>query len=185
MSCTSSSERWSRAGAVQVSVRPERPSDHAAARRIHRLAFAPSPGEADLVDALRASGAHVAALCLVAEAGDEPVGHIVFSRARLASGHDVLALAPMAVLPGFQGRGAGAALIREGLRRAAETDFALVVVLGHASYYPRFGFEPARRYGVVAPWNVPQEAWLVHRLPGYEPSAGGRVSYPAAFGAVA
>jgi putative acetyltransferase len=64
------------------------------------------------------------------------VGHIAFSQAHLDSDIPVLALAPMAVHPGWQGRGAGSALVREGLRRAAETDSALVVVVGHANLLP-------------------------------------------------
>src|SRR5688500_19241208 len=83
------------------------------------------------------------------------VGHIAFSRARLAFGPQVLALAPMAVLPEHQRQGAGSALISDALRRAAETHFPLVVVVGHAEYYPRFGFEPAGALGITAPFEVP------------------------------
>jgi predicted N-acetyltransferase YhbS len=59
-----------------------------------------------------------------------------------------------------------------------------VAVLGHPAYYPRFGFEPADRFGVLAPWDVPSEAWMVHPLPAYHPDARGLVTYPAAFGSV-
>jgi putative acetyltransferase len=165
-------------------VRPERAEDYDAVRRVHRGAFGPDAAEADLVEALRASGEHVADLCLVALAGDEVVGHLCFSRARLGSGDDVLALAPLAVLPDWQRRGVGSRLIEEGLRRAAETDLPLVVVLGHPEYYPRFGFERAETYGVTAPWDVPADAWMVLRLPAYRPDARGPVTYPAAFDAV-
>ena len=40
------------------------------------------------------------------------------------------------------------ALVSEGLRHAAQTDFPLVVVVGLPEYYPRFGFEPAGAMGV-------------------------------------
>jgi putative acetyltransferase len=112
-------------------------------------------------------------------------GHLFFSRARLASGDEVLALAPMAVAPERQRRGIGSRLIEDGLRRAADTAFPLVVVLGHADYYPRFGFEPADAYGVRAPWDVPADAWMALPLPAYRPEARGLVSYAAAFDAVA
>jgi putative acetyltransferase len=36
-----------------------------------------------------------------------------------------------------------------------------VIVLGHADYYPRFGFEPASRYGVRSEWEVPDEAFMI------------------------
>jgi putative acetyltransferase len=164
-----------------VDVRPEAPTDFGDVRGVHERAFAPSHEEADLVDALRASRVSVPELCLVAVRAGVVVGHIAFSRAGLDSGHPVLALAPMGVLPAHQRQGVGSALVSEGLRRAAETDFALVVVVGHPEYYPRFGFEPADALGVVAPFAVPAGAWMVHRLPAYRPDARGTVAYPEAF----
>jgi putative acetyltransferase len=140
--------------------------------------------EAQLVEELRNSGAHVPELCLVAIHDDAVVGHIAFSRARLADGPEVLALAPMGVLPEHQLHGAGSALVSDGLRRAAETHFPLVVVLGHADYYPRFGFESAEALGIEAPFDVPPEAWMAYRLPAYTPEARGALVYPAAFGRV-
>ena len=140
--------------------------------------------EARLVDALRDSEDHVPELCLVAMLDGSVVGHIAFSRARLAGGPQVLALAPMAVLPRHQRHGAGSALVTEALRRAAETHFPLVVVVGHADYYPRFGFEPAGELGIRAPFEVPSEAWMAYRLPAYTPEARGTVVYPDAFAAV-
>ena len=81
-----------------VAIRAERPENHAAIRRVHELAFGQAD-EADLVEALRAAGDHVPRLCLVAVDGDDVVGHIFFSEARLGTGVPVLALAPMGVLP--------------------------------------------------------------------------------------
>jgi putative acetyltransferase len=166
---------------AMLDVRPEAPADFGDVREVHQSAFAPSHEEADLVDALRASAVHVPELCLVAVRGGSVVGHIAFSRARLDSGQPVLALAPMGVLPGHQRKGVGSALVSEGLRRAAETDLPLVLVVGHPAYYPRFGFEPADALGVAAPFAVPAEAWMAHRLPAYRRDARGTVVYPEAF----
>jgi putative acetyltransferase len=161
-------------------VRAEKPEDFCAVRDVHERAFE-THEEADLVDALRTSGVHVPDLCLVALHRGSVIGHIAFSQARLDSGYPVLALAPMAVVPAHQGGGAGSALVSEALRRAAQTDYPLVVVVGHAAYYPRFGFEPAAALGVGAPFDVPDEAWMLYRLPAYTPDARGTVIYPAAF----
>jgi putative acetyltransferase len=90
----------------------------------------------------------------------------------------------MAVEPGGQRLGTGSQLIEEALRRAGGTRYPLIVVLGHPGYYPRFGFRPAAEYGVVAPWEVPPEAWIVLPLPAYVSDARGLVRYPAAFDAV-
>ena len=166
-----------------LSIRDEQAADQAAIRRVHEAAFG-QPDEADLVDALRAAGDLVPELCLVAESRGELIGHIAFSRAELDSGVEVLALAPVGVLPERQGEGAGSALNRAGLERAAATAFPLVVVLGHAGYYPRFGFEPAERLGIRAPFEVPAENWMALRLPAYAPGATGTLRYASAFGAV-
>ena len=137
------------------------------------------------MEALRDADVHVPELCLVAVLDGSVVGHIAFSGARLAFGPQVLALAPMAVLPQYQRRGAGSALISAALRRAAETHFPLIVVVGHADYYPRFGFEPADALGIKAPFDVPPEALMAYRLPAYTPEARGTVVYPDAFASVA
>jgi predicted N-acetyltransferase YhbS len=47
-------------------VRPEEPQDFDDVRKLYERAFAPGHEEADLVEALRASGAHLPELCLVA-----------------------------------------------------------------------------------------------------------------------
>ena len=153
-------------------------------RHVNELAFAPSTAEARLVDLLRAEGAHVSDLCLVAEEEGLVVGHVMFSRATLGSGHVALALAPMAVVPERQNAGIGSTLVREALQRARETEHGLVVVLGHPGYYPRFGFEPAGALGIEAPFDVPPEAWMALRLPAYRSGMRGLVTYADAFAAV-
>jgi putative acetyltransferase len=176
-----------------LEIRVEEPGDREAVRRVNEAAFETAT-EADLVDALRDGGDAVPELCLVAVEGGEVVGHICFSRARLVEGAgagagagaepEILALAPMAVLPARQNDGIGSELVREGLLRAEETRFPLVVVLGHPDYYPRFGFDPASAYGVACPYEgVPPEAWMAYTLPSYEPGTSGTVAYAPPFGA--
>ena len=165
-----------------LELRPEAPDDVDAVRKLHLRAFDPSRQEADLVDELRRRGDSVPELCLVADEEGAVIGQITFSRARVESGHEVLALAPIGVLPEHQNRGVGSALVQEGLRRAAMTSFPLVVVLGHPAYYPRFGFEPGREAGLLCPYDgVPGEAWMIRRLPSYSPGVRGKVAYARAF----
>lgn len=42
--------------------------------------------------------------------------------------------------------------------------FESVIVLGHHNYYPRFGFSPASKWGIKAPFNVPNESFLALEL---------------------
>jgi putative acetyltransferase len=170
------------AAATTTDLRPETPADFDAIRDLLDRAFASSQDESRLVDQLRADDAHVPELCLVATAYDGGIlGHVFFSRATLDSGHEILVLAPMAVLPERQRAGIGSQLARGSRARAAETDFPLVSVVGHAAYYPRFGFEPARPLGIDPPFEVPDEAWMALRLPRYTEEARGTLHYPAAF----
>lgn len=162
--------------------RPERPGDEAPIRAVLEAAFDTS-AEADLVEALRTGGDLVLELCLVAERGGKIAGYIGFSRARLDDGGpELLALAPMAVRPDAQNAGIGSELVSQALQRAERTAYPLVVVLGHADYYPRFGFDPASAYGIACPYpDVPPEAWMAYALPAYEPGSAGTVRYAAPF----
>ncbi|URN04031.1 N-acetyltransferase [Actinomadura madurae] len=165
--------------------RPETARDAGAIRAVVAAAF-PTVQEADLVDALREDAAWVPGLSMVAEAPDGRVaGHALLTRCTVG-GEAALALAPVAVLPEFQRRGAGAAAVRAGLDvaagRAAAGAERLVVVLGHPEYYPQFGFVRASSLGVTAPFEVPDEALMALVLDGPGPVPSGTVGYPAPFG---
>jgi putative acetyltransferase len=164
-------------------LRAERPADAAAIHRIHEAAFG-RPGEADLVDALRARTDPY--LGLVAEASGTVVAHVAFSPVEVEHGrpaHLLLGLGPLAVDPSLQRRGAGSALAREGLRACAARGAGLVFVLGHPGYYPRFGFEPAAARGFLYRDASHAASFFVLELvPGAAAGLSGRVSYHAAFG---
>jgi putative acetyltransferase len=93
------------------------------------------------------------------------VGHILFTPVAIEhAGRRVLGmgLAPMAVLPERQRQGLGSELVRRGLEILRERGCPFVVVVGHPEYYPRFGFEPASRHGLVCQWEgVPDPAFMV------------------------
>jgi putative acetyltransferase len=165
-------------------VRPERPADRDAVRRVHATAFA-TPEEADLVDALRAGADPL--VSLVAEDAGEVVGHVMFSPVTLPDHPELrlMGLAPLAVVPPRQRTGVGAALTRAGLERCRDVGAGAVVVLGHPAYYPRFGFARADAVGIGCPFDAPAEAWMLLELePGYLRGAGGTTRWHAAFDAL-
>ena len=144
-----------------VEIRKEQPQDIPIFHQVNKRAFGQLL-EADLVDRLRRNCKDL--LSLVAVAGNEIVGHILFSSVTVEGEETTaqgMALAPMAVLPEYQKQGIGSKLVRAGIVRLASSDCAFVIVLGHADYYPRFGFEPARNYGVRCEWEVPDDAFMI------------------------
>lgn len=162
-------------------VHDERPQDRAAVRAVNASAFETS-AEADLVDALRTRVQPI--VSLVAEVDGEVVGHILFSPVAL-DGHRelrLMGLAPMAVAPAHQGQGIGAALVRAGLQRCRELGIGAVVVLGHPSYYPRFGFQPSARFGIRSEFDAPDEVFMLTELQrGHLQGAGGIARFHSTF----
>ena len=97
----------------------------------------------------------------------------------------LVGLAPMAVAPGHQRKGIGSHLVREGLARCRAAGVAGVVVLGHAEYYPRFGFVPAQQFGLRCEYDVPADVFMALELTqGALRGVSGLVRYHAAFAAV-
>ena len=136
---------------------------------IERRAFG-NDKEAELVAELLRDPTSVPRLSLLASVDGQSVGHILFTAVTVNDAENEVRasiLAPLAVVPDMQGRGIGGELIKEGLRLLKASGVELVFVLGHPGYYPRFGFQPAGREGLDAPYPIPQEhanAWMVQEL---------------------
>ena len=165
-------------------IRQERPSDAPAIRLVHEAAF-PTSAEADLVDSLRRGATPL--ISLVAEEGATIAGHILFSPVTLPEGPGLrmMGLAPLAVVPTLQNRGFGSALVREGLRECLKTGVDAVVVVGHAHYYPRFGFVPGVRVGLRCEYDVPDDVFMVAELgPDVLSGVSGTVRYHPAFATI-
>ena len=166
---------------TDVRIRSEQSHDRDAVRLVNERAFG-GHEEADIVEALHRAQAAVVAL--VVEVGGDLVGHIVFSPVTVehSRGRRLLGLAPMAVAPGHQRQGIGSRLVREGLARCRATGVDGAVVLGHAEYYPRFGFVPAARFGLRSEYDVPADVFMAIELDnGSLDGVSGLVRYHAAF----
>ena len=145
--------------------RPEEAGDAEQIRRVHVQAFGRTQ-EARLVDRLR-SHCSPQLLSLVAVIAEQVAGHILFSPVSARNQDRVvvgMGLASMAVLPNYQRRGIGARLVEAGVTRLTRIHCPFVVVLGHAEYYPRFGFIPASRFGIRSEWEVPDEVFMIRVL---------------------
>jgi putative acetyltransferase len=169
-----------------MDLREERPADREPVRDIHRRAF----GDhglvvASLVDTLRETITPASGLSLVAEHDGRVVGHVMFTPSLLDAPRrlvEVQVLSPLAVLPGHQQRGIGSALVRHGLKALGERAVPLVFLEGDPGYYARFGFVPGRGQGFRKPsLRIPDGAFQVIKLPGYEPWMTGTLVYAEPF----
>lgn len=138
--------------------------------------------EARLVDELRTDGDLVPELTLVAERDGRVVGHVAVSRATLDGRTDeVVGLGPIGVVPDHQRGGVGAALLHATLAAADALGLRGVVLLGHPTYYPRFGFAPAADHGVTPPADWGREYFMLRRLEAWGDGPGGAFRYAPAF----
>nr|WP_217987790.1 N-acetyltransferase [Halomonas salipaludis] len=167
----------------RASLRPETPHDASVIEAVTVAAFRAAPHsdhtEQHIVRALRAAGA--LSVSLVAECDDEVVGYVAASPVVISDGApDWFGLGPVSVLPGWQGRGVGSALVEACLARLQGRGAQGCVVLGEPGYYTRFGFRVVP--GLVLP-GVPPEYFTA--LAWGDDFPQGEVSYHPAFAATA
>jgi len=175
-------------GPLPVSIRLETPGDEPGVRHVHEAAFT-GPEEADIVDRIRREAPAGWQSLVAVDADGGIVGHVLLSPCAVEDQDEdgervgeVLALGPIGVLPGLQRRGVGSALMATAMSLAVARAAPAIVLLGHASYYPRFGFVPARGLGLLPPADAwPDAAWMARLLPAWTDELRGTVRYPEAF----
>ena len=107
--------------------------------------------------------------------GSELVGYIAFSPVTLNGKSFGLGLAPVAVAPNLQSRGLGDQLVRAGLEHARESGESAIVVLGEPSYYGRFGFDTAAKWGLRDEYGGGSAFQAMEFNKGYIPAGGGLI----------
>jgi predicted N-acetyltransferase YhbS len=130
-----------------VIVRPETPTDRPASIEVELAAFG-QPEEARIVEAIRDEPGSFA---VVAEVEGEIVGHVQLSTAWVGV-NEVLALGPIGVLPAFQRRGIGTALVAGAVEECRRRGACAVILLGSPAWYGARGFQPARSFGLANPY---------------------------------
>lgn len=176
---------------MSITIREEQVADYKLTEELVQRAFAgmtfSDQTEHELVSRIRKSDAFIPPLSLVAISPDqnEIVGHILLSKIVIRDGDQQaasLALAPVSVSPEYQKQGIGGQLIEQALQQAKKLGYHSVVVLGHPDYYPKFGFKKASEWGIRAPFEVPDEAFLAIDLhPNTLDHISGVVEYSRAF----
>ncbi|RKR08673.1 putative N-acetyltransferase YhbS [Flavobacterium sp. 90] len=174
---------------MEIKLRRENEKDHKSVFQLIEKAFENEEysdhKEQFLVERLRKSDAFIPELSIVAEVGNEIVGHILLTKLEIkndTTSFESLALAPVSVLPEFQGKGIGSKLILYSHKIAKELGYKSIILLGHQDYYPRFGYELTNKYGIEMPFDVPAENCMVIALTENGLSGvNGKVVYATAF----
>lgn len=174
---------------MEITLRQENKNDFESVFQLIEKAFEKEEysdhKEQFLLERLRNSEAFILELSIVAEIEDEIVGHVLFTKLQIKNESQTfpsLALAPVSVLPEFQGKGIGSKLILYGHEIAKSLGYKSVILLGHQDYYPRFGYELCEKYNIKMPFDVPAENCMVIALTedGLK-GINGEVVYPKAF----
>lgn len=139
-----------------------------------------------LVERLRNSDVFIPELSLIAEVDNQIVGYILLTKVNIidvnTSSYTSLALAPVAVLQKFQGKGIGRKLIEFAHKKAKDLGFGSVILLGHENYYPRFGYKPIKEFGIQMPFDVPEaNCMAIELIENSLQNVNGVVQYPKEF----
>ncbi len=155
-----------------------RPADLAAIETLVARAFA-KHGGTQAFRKFRAERDDI--VSLVAERDGRIVGSVLFSPVRLEGPTGEISgmgLGQLAVDPDYQNQGIGTQLSETGLQLLRDRGCPFVIVIGHANYYPRFGFEPGDLHGIQCQWSgIPGETFMVMFPCGKRPGLTGKATF--------
>jgi len=174
---------------MKVSIRQENSNDFNSVFNLIEKAFKlekySDHKEQFLVERLRNSESFIPELSLIAEFNNKVVGHILITKLKIKNEQnefDSLSLAPVSVLPEYQGNGIGGMLIEQAHKIALKLGYKSIVLLGHEKYYPRFGYQQADKFGIELPFDVPKENCMaIELIENGLNGISGTVEYPKEF----
>ncbi|NLA61406.1 MAG: GNAT family N-acetyltransferase [Firmicutes bacterium] len=157
---------------MDIRLRLEEPADYRFVEELTREAFwglnQPGCDEHLLVHKLRKIRAFVPELDFVAEVQGKIVGNIMYSKAKVVDErgveHKVLTFGPVSVLPEYQGKGIGKALLEHTIAEARRLGYTAIVFYGHPDYYPRFGFRRAEEFNITTASGTTRDSLMAMPL---------------------
>ena len=141
---------------MNINIRLEKPEDYPEVEQLTREAFwnlhEPGCCEHYLVHKLHSSDVLIRELAYVATDGEMIVGNILYTKSNIISDEtdkvQVLTFGPVSVLPTYQRKGIGSALINHTKQIATDMGYRAILIYGDPAYYSRVGFSPAEDYGI-------------------------------------
>lgn len=141
----------------ELIIRNENEKNYREVEEITREAFwnlyVPGCNEHYLVHQLRDSADFISELDFVAVLEDKIVGNIMFSKSYIIDSEnnrfDTLTFGPLSVLPSYQHQKIGTALVKHAIEKASQLGYSAIFIYGYPDYYQRFGFRPAKDFGIT------------------------------------
>jgi predicted N-acetyltransferase YhbS len=155
-----------------IVIRPVVAGDLPAIDQLNDRAFGPGRF-AKTAHRLREGMPEISAACLAAEIGNSIVAAVRFTPITIGGRAGALLLGPLAVEPRLAGQGLGRRLVTDGLTRARQHGWRLVVLVGDPPYYERRGFRPVPMGQMQLPGPVDYKRLLAAEL---QPGALGSFS---------
>ena len=133
-----------------ITIIEERPGDQQAVETLARLSLGNRVSDSPAAR-MRKGTRPVPGVCMVALENDKLVGTLRFWPITIGHTVKALQLGPLAIHPDQRGRGFSRLLMRQGLERAQALGHRIVVLIGDAAIYSRYGFEAALPHGITLP----------------------------------
>lgn len=153
-------------------IRNEVEEDYRIVENITREAFwnlhTPGCDEHYLVHILRKHEDFIPELDLVAELEGNVVGNVMYTKSRLIDEdgkvRDILTFGPLSVLPEYQYKGLGKALLEYSFKKVLELGYDTIVIFGNPGNYVSRGFKSCKKYNVCLENDAFPTALLVKEL---------------------
>lgn len=156
--------------------RPLTAADVPALSALHARVFGPGRFARTAYRVREGGGAPVSRFCLGVFDGDRLIAALRMSEIAIGDSSGALLLGPLAVDQEFAGQGFGRQLIADALDAAREAGRRLVLLVGDAPYYGRFGFRVVPEGQIVLPGPVnPARLLAAELVPGTLASMRGLV----------
>ncbi len=144
---------------MNITIRPETENDHRVVEELTRAAFwnlyVPGCNEHYLVHLMRTHADFIPELNVVAEVEGRVVGSIMYTHSSIVGTHDVrlqtVTFGPVSVLPEFQRKGIGSALIRHTAAAVKAQGIPAIIIFGNPSNYVSLGFVGSKRFRISMP----------------------------------
>jgi predicted N-acetyltransferase YhbS len=144
---------------MNIEIRGEERRDFRLVEELTREAFwnvyVPGCNEHLLAHNLRGAKEFISELDLVAFCEGKIIGNIMYTRSKIIANANtnpaeipVLTFGPLSVLPEYQNKGVGKALVEHSVRLAKKMGERAFFIYGDPEYYRRFGFKVSKEYGV-------------------------------------